>query len=215
MKLRPIYLFAALFSLAFLSGGNPVAWRKIACVEGVDGLYATSHLALENDLFARVRTQAEEDQLRKGTIDFYNFLTQNELRYHMDLRAAYQGYSIFMPQPFTIGGQFAPLGYSPGLQLTNLWGPSNPLTTYGTGVQAAPGSMAFVPGSSGALPSSYMSSWMGSVPASTSLSPTGGVFTGAQMPAAPAVSAKPVIAPITGQPASGSAAYAPAPRFIN
>jgi hypothetical protein len=58
----------------------------------------------------------------------YNFLTQNELQYYLDTQAANSAYGIkgplfhnFVPTSVAQAAQFGSLGFTPAMQLTNLW----------------------------------------------------------------------------------------------
>jgi hypothetical protein len=137
-----IPMFMAILSLGFLSGGDKTSWRKIACVDPTSeqGMLNAAYLPLENDLFKQVRSEAEEAQLKQGALEFYNLLSQNELKYYIDAQAAQSIFGIKTPlfnfSTPTIWSQYqsqlqpqsqsiwnlGTLGFSYGPQLTNLWG---------------------------------------------------------------------------------------------
>lgn len=125
-------LLVALLSLGFLSGQEHDGARKIACVDPTspEALFDNaSTLALQNDLFGRVKTEAQQEIFKQRSLEIYNFLTQNELRYYFDAQAANAAYGIkgplfngFMPTSVAQAGQFGMLGFMPTIQMTNLWG---------------------------------------------------------------------------------------------
>ncbi|MGE3260381.1 MAG: hypothetical protein AB7K68_01265 [Bacteriovoracia bacterium] len=169
-KVGPILI--AVLSLSFLSGGAESPWRKIACVDGSSPALQVTQLPLQGDLFAAVRSEAEEAVIKKGALEYYNFLSQNELKYYLDTQAALNGYGVkspvfanFSPLPwaqyqsqvqniwnqgvtpiFDFSKAPSLLTFNPGPQLTNLWGFSaKPSLQPFTGMQAAPAAVVATP----------------------------------------------------------------------
>lgn len=121
-------LSVTLLSLGFLSGGmEPAAFRKIACLDGGEAqLLANSYFPIENDLFGRVRSEAEETELKANAMKYYNFLNRVEMNYYMGAQAAQDTFGIKSPL-FTYFGPFGNnqgfTGTNPSFQFASLSGP--------------------------------------------------------------------------------------------
>jgi hypothetical protein len=124
-------LLVALMALGFLSGRERDGARSIACVDPTspEALFDNAaNLALERDLFGRVKSEAQQEVFKRNALAMYNFLTQNELQYYLDVQAANSAYGIkgplfhnFVPASVAQAAQLGGLGFTPTLQLTNLW----------------------------------------------------------------------------------------------